>query len=165
MAIDVYLKIETPNLEGESDDKDHKKQIECLSVSFGVDQPKSATASTAGGHTAERCNMQDIAIAKYVDLASPLLMKYCSSGQIFKKATLEFMRANADGKRVKYYTVTLENVLISSVNASISEGDVMREQVTLRAAKHKWDYTQLKIDGTVGGNKSGGYDLATNTVS
>jgi type VI secretion system secreted protein Hcp len=52
MAIDVYLSID--GIKGESRDDKHKDWIECSSVHWGVMQPKSAIASTGGGHTAER---------------------------------------------------------------------------------------------------------------
>jgi len=53
MAIDVYLQID--GIKGESADSNHQGWIELTSASWGVIQPRSATASTAGGHTAERC--------------------------------------------------------------------------------------------------------------
>lgn len=51
MAIGVYLQID--GIKGESQDSAHKDWIECTSVHWGILQPKSATASTGGGHTAE----------------------------------------------------------------------------------------------------------------
>lgn len=53
MALDVYLQID--GIKGESADSGHQGWIELTSVHWGVSQPKSPTASTAGGHTAERC--------------------------------------------------------------------------------------------------------------
>jgi len=50
MAIDVYLQIE--GIKGESADSAHQGWIELSSVNMGVLQPRSATASTGGGHTA-----------------------------------------------------------------------------------------------------------------
>ncbi|MCS0589051.1 type VI secretion system tube protein TssD [Massilia norwichensis] len=114
MAIDVYLQID--GIKGESQDSGHPGWIEVSSASMGVKQPKSATASTAGGHTAERCEHKTIALTKLVDLASPLLMQYCSMGKTIPKAKLEFMRADGDGKPIKYYEVELENVLISNMD-------------------------------------------------
>lgn len=73
MAIDVYLQLD--GIKGESTDSEHATWIECTSAQWGVNQPKSATASTAGGHTAERCDIRSIFITKLADLASPLLMQ------------------------------------------------------------------------------------------
>lgn len=76
MAIDVYLPID--GIKRESTDATHQGWIEVTSAHLGVNQPRSATASTAGGHTAERCEHRSIAITKLADLSSPILMQTCS---------------------------------------------------------------------------------------
>ena len=107
MAIDVYLQIDT--IKGESTDSSHKDWIECKSVMWEVLQPKSATASTGGGHTAERCEHRDIVLTKLADLSTPLLLQNCSSGKTFPKAKFEFLRADSKGERVKYFEIELIN--------------------------------------------------------
>lgn len=74
MAIDVYLQIE--GIKGESQDSAHQGWIELSSVNMGVIQPRSATASTSGGHTAERCEHRTLSISKLADLSSPILMQH-----------------------------------------------------------------------------------------
>jgi type VI secretion system secreted protein Hcp len=162
MAIDVYLQID--GIRGESADSTHKDWIECESVTWAVRQPKSATASTAGGHTAERCEHRDIFISKLSDLASPILLQYCSAGKTIPRARFEFMRADGQGKRVKYFEIELENVLIGAVLPSIASGDILSEQVALKYSKVKWKYTQQKVAGGIAGNTAGGWDLATNRL-
>ncbi len=162
MAIDVYLSID--GIKGESNDDRHKDWIECRSVSFGVEQPKSATASTSGGHTAERCEHRDIVVAKLADLSSPILLQTCAAGRTIPKARLEFMRADGQGERVKYFEIEIENVLIGAVSPAVQEGDILSEEVSLKFSKVKWKYTQQKIGGGAGGNTSGGWDLSTNRI-
>src|SRR5471032_1516728 len=163
MAIDVYLKID--GIPGESADDQHKGWIECVTVHFGVLQPKSATASTAGGHTAERVHMKDILFTKQTDLSSPLLLQNCASGKTIPKATFEFMRADADGTRIKYFDIELENVLIGLITPSVQPGTILVENVCLKFSKVRWKYTQQKISGGSGGNTAGGWDLATNRLA
>jgi type VI secretion system secreted protein Hcp len=163
MAIDVYLHID--GIKGESTDERHKEWIECKSVSWGVEQPKSATSSTGGGHTAERCEHRDIVISKLADLASPILLQTCAAGRTIPKAKFEFMRADGQGERVKYFEIEIENVLIGAVSPSVSEGDILTEDVGFKFSKVRWKYTQQKITGGVGGNTSGGWDLAANRIA
>lgn len=163
MAIDVYLQID--GIKGESMDDKHKDWIECTSVSWGVTQPRSATASTGGGHTAERCEHQEIALTKLADLSSPILLQTCSAGKTIPKARLEFMRADGQGERIKYFEIELENVLIGGISPSVAEGSIIQEQVGLKFSKIKWKYTQQKVTGGAGGNTSGGWDLAANKVA
>ncbi|MDY0962152.1 MULTISPECIES: Hcp family type VI secretion system effector [Massilia] len=162
MAIDVYLQID--GIKGESMDDKHKDWIECTSVAWGVSQPRSATASTGGGHTAERCEHQEIALTKLADLASPILLQTCSAGKTIPKAKLEFMRADGQGERIKYFEIELENVLIGGIKPSVAEGSIIQESVGLKFSKIKWKYTQQKVTGGAGGNTSGGWDLAANKV-
>ncbi|MBP1203650.1 type VI secretion system secreted protein Hcp [Duganella sp. 1411] len=163
MAIDVYLRID--GIKGESNDDRHKDWIECKSVRWELSQPKSATASTSGGHTAERSEHGDIVISKLADLSSPLLLQNCSSGKTIASATIEFMRADAMGERVKYFEIALENVLIGGVSPRVCEGDILGEHVALKYSKIKWRYTRQDISGGSAGNTAGGWDLSTNRIA
>lgn len=160
MAIDVYLQID--GIKGESSDDTHKEWIECSSVHWGIVQPRSATSSTAGGHTAERAELTDIAFHKLADLSSPILMQCCASGRTIPKARFEFMRADGQGERIKYFEIELENVLIGHVSPSIDPGLLLNETVGLKFSKVRWKYSKQKIGGGTAGNTAGGWDLASN---
>lgn len=163
MAIDVYLQID--GIKGESRDDKHKDWIECASAHFGVHQPRSATASTGGGHTAERVHMEDIVLTKVVDLSTPLLLQACSMGKTLPKAKFEFMRADGQGVRIKYFEIELENVLIGMVTPRILPGAILKENISLKFSKVKWQYTQQRIVGGSGGNTAGGWDLSANKIA
>jgi type VI secretion system secreted protein Hcp len=163
MAIDVYLQID--GIKGESQDSAHQGWIELSSAQWGVTQPRSATVSTGGGHTAERCEHQALSLSKLADLASPILMQHCSMGKTVPKAKLEFMRADGDGKPVRYYQVELENVMIASMTQMVSQGSILHDNIGLRFSKVKWSYMQQKIGGGAGGSTVGGWDLAANKVA
>ncbi|MDP3671268.1 MAG: type VI secretion system tube protein Hcp [Telluria sp.] len=162
MAIDVYLQID--GVKGESSDAAHKDWIECATVTWAVTQPKSASSSTGGGHTAERCEHGDVVISKLADLASPLLLQTCSSGKTLPRAKLEFMRADGQGERVKYFEIVLENVLIGNGLPRVAGGNILSEHVSLKYGKVKWKYTQQKIGGGMCGNTAGGWDLSANRI-
>lgn len=162
MAIDVYLQIE--GIKGESADGRHKDWMECQSATWSISQPRSATASTGGGHTAERCEHGEVVITKLADLSSPVLLQTCSTGRTIPRAKLEFMRADGNGERIKYFEIELENVLIGGVFPAIHEGKLLSEHVGLKYSKAKWKYTQQKIGGGVSGNTVGGWDLAANRI-
>jgi type VI secretion system secreted protein Hcp len=160
MATDVYLKIN--GIKGESKDSAHERWIEITSAHWGVVQPRSATASTAGGHTAERCEHHAVSLSKLTDVASPILMQTCSMGRTIPKAKLEFMRADGEGNPVKYYEVELENVIVANMEQLVSEGNILHDSIGLRFSKIRWKYTQQNIAGGIGGNTAGGWDLASN---
>ena len=164
MAFDAFLKID--GIPGESTDDKHKDWIEILSYNFGMTQPTSATASSAGGASTERVNLHDLAIVKSVDKASPKLYESCCKGAHIANVTLELCRAGGD--KVKYMEVKLEQVMISGVQPggnSKGTDSLPTESVSFNFGKAKWTYTQQKrSDGTGGGNVTGGWDLTANKV-
>ena len=116
---DMFLKFGNPAIQGESADKDHAGWIELNSWAHSIVQPRSATASTAGGHTAERCEHADMTFTKDIDVVSPLLYQHASGGTTFDEVTIDFMRADGEGKRVKYLEIKLKYVIISSIAPSV----------------------------------------------
>lgn len=161
MATDAYVQID--GIKGESADSAHVGWIECDKVNWSITQPRSATASTAGGHTAERAELSDITFDKICDISSPVLAQYCASGRTIPKVRIELFRADGDGHRVKYYEIELEHVIIAHIAQGVSAGGMM-DHVGLKYAKVKWRYTQQRIAGGSGGNTAGGWDLTTNRV-
>lgn len=163
MAADFYLQLD--GVKGESADSKHAGWIECTSVNWSITQPKSATASTGGGHTAERAELSEITLNKLVDLASPMLAQLCACGKTIPKARLEMQRADGNGEPVKYFEVELENVLVAHVAPSFDGGSFPGESLGLKFSKVKWKYSQQKISGGASGNTAGGWDLASNKIA
>ncbi|MDQ8016245.1 MAG: type VI secretion system tube protein Hcp [Bordetella sp.] len=159
---DIYIKFGNPEIKGESQDKDHKDWIEVNSWRHSIVQPRSATASTAGGHTAERCEHGEMVFQKDMDVVSPLLYQHASGGSTFDEVTVEFYRADGEGKRVRYLEIKLKYVLIASVTPSVISEGVPSESFSLKYAAVQWKYTQQKIGGNQGGNSQGAWSLTKN---
>jgi type VI secretion system secreted protein Hcp len=162
MAFDSFIKID--GVPGESTDDKHKDWIEVLSYSWGLSQPKSASASTAGGASAERADFQDLSIVKALDKASPKLALACAQGKHIKEVKLELCRAGGD--KVKYMEYKLTNAIITSVRrgGSSQGGETLPlEEIAFDYGKIEWTYTQQKReDGSGGGQVSANWDLQAN---
>jgi type VI secretion system secreted protein Hcp len=163
MAIDAFLQL--GEIKGESTDERHKGWIEVSHVGWNVHQQGATTASTAGGLTSGRAELSHVSFRKLADLSSPVLQQTCAMGKTIPKAKFEFMRADGDGKPVCYYTVELENVMISGVTPNSGDGGVIQEQVHLAYSKIKWSYTKQGIRGGAEGKTVGGWDAAANKVA
>ena len=171
---DIYIDFGSGEIQGEVRDQFFatKKAIEVHSWTHKIVQPKSATASTAGGHTSERCEHGEMIFTKEIDKASPQLWMAASAGTIYTKVVISFFRAvggsdatDKGNSRQEYLTITLRNVLISHVNSAVTSEGLPAEEFGLKYAAVKWEYRESKIDGKP--NKSvdraGQWDLAKNT--
>lgn len=163
---DVYLKFEggATKIEGESRDDAHVKWLEATSWSHVIRQPRSATASTSGGHTAERCEHGDMVFTKDIDATSPSLWLACSQGDTYGKVTIDFMRASGKDK-VKYLEIVLNHVIVASVEPSVREEGLPVERFSLKYASVKWTYTVQGIDGKKGGSNPQMWSLAKNRAT
>ena len=157
MAVDMFIKI--ADIEGESGDSKHKKEIDVLAWSWGMSQ--SGTAHMGGGAGAGKVNVQDLSFTKYIDASSHALMLHCCNGKHIKEATLVVRKAGESP--LEYIKLTLSDLIVSSVSTGGSGGeDRLTENVTLNFAKFKYEYTPHKKDGTGEAAKTAGWDISGN---
>lgn len=109
-ATDYLLEID--GIKGESKDERHPDTVEIISFSWGM----SNSGATAGGGGTGKVSFQDLHFTTRVSKASPQLMLACASGRHIPKAILFVRKAGETSQ--DYYTITLEDVLVSSVQQS-----------------------------------------------
>ena len=147
MAVDFFLKLEGPNVEGESMDAAHADEIAINSWSWGMTQ--TGTMHVAKGGGAGKVNVQDISLTKLVDKASPNLMQHCCKGTQFETATLVCRKASGDGGQLEYVTLEMKHVIIAGVQAGGSENDEnLYENVTLNFGLYTISYVPQDNDGS-----------------
>ena len=157
LAVDMFLKID--GIEGESTAAGgHADWIEVESFSWGASRPSTSTGRTRRGG---RTSFSDMSVVKKVDAASPNLYLACASGKHYASATLQIRKAG--GGPMPYMEYRLENVRISSVSVSSSEGSAEPvEEVTLSYGKIVWSYTPQDATGGGSGSVERGWNLEAN---
>lgn len=157
MAVDMFLKL--GNIKGESVDGNHKDSIDVLAWSWGMSQ--SSSTHIGGGGGSGKVHVQDISFTKYIDASSHALIQACCNGEHFDKALLTVRKA---GKTpLEYIKISMEEVIISSVNTGGSGGeDRLTENVTLNFAKFKYEYTTQDKTGGQGNTMTANWDIAKN---
>ncbi len=154
----MFLDIEG-EIAGESQDAEHKDEIDVLAWSWGMSN--SGSLHTGGGGGAGKANFQDISFTKYLDKSSPKLMEACATGDTYAAATLVCRRAGGDP--LEFLIIRMENVLITSVSTGGSGGeDRLTENVTLNFAQVQVRYTEQLPDGAIGEGVDFGWDIAAN---
>jgi type VI secretion system secreted protein Hcp len=171
-AVDYFLKID--GIKGESQDKSHKDEIDVSSFSWGMAQ--QGTAMKGGGMGAGKVAVTDLKIIKEVDAASPKLFDACATGKHI--ASVKLTCRKAGGSAIEYYTVTLTDVLISSVHQHIPElsvaasgagsgksGLLPEEVITINYSAYEANYKAQQKDGTAAGAVTSKYNVKTNAAS
>jgi type VI secretion system secreted protein Hcp len=160
-AVDMFLKID--GIQGESQDKTHKNEIEILSVSFGVSNAGSGAYGMGSGTA--KAAVSDAHIMKHVDKSTPSLWKYCFQGKTVGDADITVRKAGGDSP-VEYLKYKLSEVFVSSVQDSGSDGaGVATESLSLNFAKVEITYTVQNADGSAGASTPVTLDIKQNAAS
>jgi len=143
-AVDYFLKID--GIDGSSNDKTHKGEIEVESFSWGETQ-LGTIGSAGGGSGAGKVSMQDFHFTTQTSKASPVLFRKCATGEHIKEATLT-ARKSGSGQQ-EFLVIKMNDVLISSYNVggSSDNDEVPTDQLSLNFAKIAVVFTNP--DGTV----------------
>ena len=159
MPVDMFLKLDP--IKGESLDSKHKDQIDIQSYSFGASQGGGWHSGTGGGKG--KVDIQDMHFTHYVDAASSGLFQATTQGLHIDKAV--FVVRKAGGKdALEYLKITLEEVLVSSVQCSSHSGDErLMESFSLNFRKITYEYNTQTEKGGKGSGTPVTYDLAANS--
>ena len=148
MAVDAFLKLEGPQVEGESKVKGFEGQIQILDVHFGISQPAGGHFGTGSG--VGKADFHDLSITKRFDLSSPTLMGFCANGKHFDTAEVVLRKASGDAEPMTWLTITMDHVFISACTPSgVASGEGV-EHLTLNFTKIKMVYQSQDAKGGKG---------------
>ena len=129
-AGDMFLMVKGAKhglIKGESQDDQHKGEIEVLSWSWGMQGKPTLGGGTATG----KATIHDLKIVKRVDSASTALMLALRTNEPIQKAVLTLRKA---GKTpVEYLKITIEQGRVTSL--TIDGGDTSRQPGRRRASE------------------------------
>ncbi|MDF0605526.1 type VI secretion system tube protein Hcp [Neisseriaceae bacterium TC5R-5] len=158
MAQDIFLKIN--GIDGESEDADHKAEIEVLGWNWAVSQVSNMHSGSGGG--SGKASVEDFQFQHYVDRASPNLIQYCLTGKHIDQCVLTVRKAG--GKPLEYLKLTMEEVIIARVapNGSAADQDRPLENVRLSFARLRHEYVIQNAQGGSGGAITASFDIKKN---
>jgi len=158
MAVNIHLKID--GIEGMSEVKGFEKQIQVEAWSWGMSMATNFGASTGG--SAGKVNLQDLNFTHMIDKSSPKLMEACCTGKHIKDAVIVFNKAGGDAM-VPFLKITMNDVLISSVQVGGSSNDTPMANVTIAFAEYKLEYQEQDNKGAKkGGPVISGFNVQKN---
>ena len=163
MSTNMFLKLE--GIEGEAEDALKSKEIEILSISQSFEQPVTPVKASTG-HTLEKCKHEPMTVAKYIDKATPNILKTIWAGKTISKGIITCYRAHKDAEPVDYLVIEMEDIIVSTYSISGGEGDIAQEELGLSYGKITYKYTPMdKMTGDKQTQMPASADLITNVVS
>jgi type VI secretion system secreted protein Hcp len=107
-------------IDGESNDANHGKWIDVLSVDWGAHKPGGG--ATGQSRRRGAAIVEDMHLTIEYEKAAPKLMEKLLTGEVIKKLEIEHT-ATYGGARATYLKYELKNVAITSMNNSASGND------------------------------------------
>jgi type VI secretion system secreted protein Hcp len=159
-AYDIFLQTDTPVIAGDSTASGFAGAWELLSFSHGVTLPITGVGANRSVGISE---FSDVAVAKFLDKSSVLVLLKVAEGSPIGKVTVTFRKAGPTGANYTFYQVVLENVLVSSMQQGGSAGsdDRLTESIAFNFNKITWTYYPVSQDGKVGTPITKSWDRTT----
>ncbi|MDR2155975.1 MAG: type VI secretion system tube protein Hcp [Burkholderiaceae bacterium] len=157
MAVDMFMRVEGAN--GESKDSNHKDWTDIQSFTWGASQPGSMASGGGGG--VGKASFRDLQVVALLDKAAPAVLKNCISGKHLNKVEISVCKAG--GSQIEYTRITLEEVMVTSVEyASDPKSDSVVTVYGFQAAKVKQQYWEQTDKGGKGPETQVGWNIKEN---
>ena len=102
--------------------------------------PNLSPRDAASGQATGKRQHSPITITKEIDKASPLLMKAFSDKENLPEVSLTYYRTGKKGGSEKWYTVTMKEVLISSLKSPSDGKNQPKEEISFTFQKIEWSW-------------------------
>jgi type VI secretion system secreted protein Hcp len=158
MAVDYFLKLD--GIQGESQDANHKDEIQLMSWSWGASQVSSVAGT--GGSGAGKASLTDFSVMAYFDKSTPKFFKSIGAGTHIKSGTMSAVKSGADGK--PYLKVDFKELFVSSLQISASS-EIPTVSVSFTYNEIKIDYSTQNEQGNVTSTGPVTYNTKENKLS
>jgi type VI secretion system secreted protein Hcp len=158
-ADNIYLRTESPVIPGESVAAGYADHWVLTSFKHEISRPSAA--SGGGSYPA---NFVPVAVAKFLDRASVLLLLKVADGSVIGKVHIYQVAPLDSGKTYERYTIVLEDVIVRSMSQTLpSTNTPLNEEVTFEFQKITWTYRPQNANGSLGTPITRTWDRGTNT--
>ena len=138
-AVDMFLKVD--GVAGESQDSDHRDEIDILAWSWGTGTSQRVPC------------IQSVSVTKWIDLSSADLLLGQIEGRVYNEVVLTVRKA---GERpLDYLVLTFRNVFVTSISTGGAGGEErLTENVAFNFETLKYEYNRQNPDGSSAGKKT-----------
>ncbi len=151
--------LEMPGVKGECTLSGYEEMISCKGLSMSCTQGMDASKNQT--RTVSTITIEELSLERDFDVSSIPLLDRLVSAKDCGTCKLHILKAaGTEGiGQMEFLTITLEHVLVSSVEHSVSLDENPTENVTLNFSKITWEYMYQKVDGTLAGVTPTNFDI------
>jgi type VI secretion system secreted protein Hcp len=147
-------------VDGQSTVSGHLKELEINSFSFSMRLPMTSNQISNKERSAGRPDISDMALSRYLDSGSPLIMQQLVTANPIPAATLTVMRID-NGVPLNLITYVMHDVYVTSYQVGGgSGGGTPSETLSLNFSKLTSNYDVQKKEGGKEGNTTFSWDSA-----
>jgi type VI secretion system secreted protein Hcp len=158
MAVDMFLKL--AGVAGESQDAQHKGEIDILAWSWGVAEAQ-ATSGGSSGVAGGKPSFHELSVQKPLDLASALLLAALAKGSRIATGALTVVKTGAAPET--FLVLNMKDIAIASVIMAESQTENRPiETVALIFDQIDFEYTEFLANGAKGATNSFKWNITTN---
>jgi len=135
--VDVFLSVQIKRagkIKGETVANDHQDQIAVTSWNWGV----AASSALGSTQATARRSYRNLTVSKHVDCSTTALLSVLASNDEIKEAKL--MVRKAGGGQRDFFTITLSNARVTSVDLACDATGTLMETVTFSFNKVNVEY-------------------------
>ena len=156
----LYLeKIKGESIDAVGGGPPHIDDIEVIDWEWGIGNSADLKdRDTEKEKLTKHTSFNDLKIIKWIDLATPTLLYYCSVGKHITNATLT-CRKQAGDYKFEYYVVDFTDLKIMGVKWE--RGEDKKEEITFKFATFKVKYKMQDNSGEGAGTNDFGFDITT----
>jgi type VI secretion system secreted protein Hcp len=158
MAGNLFLQID--GVTGECAEQNHEGWIDVNSFSEGL--MSTGSAGYGGGAGVGTVTYQDASFTCQLEKAVPNLMAGCADGKHYPKAKFHATKMGGDGKSWTFLEITLTDVLVTSVQYSVTPNDIPTVAISLNFSKIKTEYWAQTNTGGKGSSTNAEWDQKKN---
>lgn len=160
MAFDTFLKIEGPEVKGESTAAGYEGQIEIYSFSWGASNPVTV-GSGSTGISAGKVSISSFNVMKKTETSSAPLFQACAGGQHYDKATVTMRKAGGESGQQIFLTYVFTDCMVESIQWSGSSGgdDTPTESLSIAFGKVEITYFSQNDKGAMKKAGQASWDL------
>jgi type VI secretion system secreted protein Hcp len=144
---------------GDVQEPGHTNWINLKVVTWTMSRPVTNPAGSSAGRVLSAPQVAELNITKDEDVATIPLLQAAFEGSPVS-AQIDFC-STGSGQLQVYYTISMENALITSLSQSAADGRPV-ESLTINFTQISFAGTQMDADGTAASPASYGWSLSSN---